>query len=93
MTDLVVTRNLVFEDEGDFCALEAARKWCRDHGYSYGSLQADAPTGLLKGLYEISKWRNMTPAEREALDGTMDAPGRTYRTGPVTIRVKELLSP
>lgn len=79
---------IVFTGEGEFEAFNKACEWCRQNGYSYGTMQADAPTGLLRGNFEISKWRNMTKAERDALDGVMDAPGRTYRTGPVTIRLK-----
>ena len=79
---------ITFTGTEDFEALEKARNWCKANGYSYGELQADAPTGLLKGDYDISKWRNMDADEIARLDGTMNAPGRTYRSGPVTIRLK-----
>jgi hypothetical protein len=80
-----MTQKIVFTGTRDFEALNKATAWCRANGYSYGSMQADAPTGLLRGACEIAKWRNLTASEREALDGVLDAPGRKYRAGPVTI--------
>lgn len=79
---------LTFVADGDYKAYKMAQNWCEQSGYSYGSMQADAPTGLLKGNFEIAKWRNMTQKERDALAGILDAPGRTYRTGPVFVRIK-----
>lgn len=80
---------ILFRGDADYEALQKAQDWCDENGYSYGNLQADAPIGLLFGEFEISKWRNMSSAERKALDGTMDAPGRTYRKGPVIVTLKE----
>lgn len=82
-TELILT----FVANEEFKALRMAEEWCKRSGYSIGSLQADAPTGLLRGDVAISKWRNMTQKQREALDGTISAPGRTYRTGPVYVRI------
>lgn len=79
---------LTFVADGDYVAHKMALDWCEQSGYSYGSLQADAPTGLLRGDVVISKWRNMTQKQRDELDGVIDAPGRTYRTGPVIVRIK-----
>jgi hypothetical protein len=82
-----IQQELTFSGADDFEALHRATEWLFANGYSYGMLQADAPTGILRGEFFISKWRNMSAAEREALDGIMDAPGRSYRTGPVTVRL------
>lgn len=79
----------VFTGTKDFEALDKARLWLKENGYSYGPLQADAPTGILFGSFEISKWRGMSKSEVAELDGTMNAPGRTYRTGPVTVVIKD----
>lgn len=46
-----------------------ARHWLTQNGYSVGSGQADAPAGILKGDYLISKMRNMTKKEQSELDG------------------------
>ena len=44
------------------------------------------PTGLLFGHYDwIAKWRNLTPAERAQLHGTMSG---DFREGPVVISLK-----
>jgi hypothetical protein len=80
-----MANRLIFIGSGTFEALNKAKDWCSENGYSYGSLQADAPIGFLKGDFQIAKWRNLSKKERDGLDGIMDAPGRTYRTGPVTI--------
>lgn len=78
----------VFEGtEHPFKAYYDAVRWCSERGISVGSMQANAPTGLVVGSARISKWSNMTPDEREALDGTISAEGR-FRHGKVTLRIK-----
>jgi hypothetical protein len=79
---------IVFTGNADWEALHKAEQWCRDNGYSYGALQADAPTGIVKGDADIAKWRNLSHSDRLLLDGRFEAPGRTYRTGPVTAILK-----
>lgn len=76
---------LRFDEPGDFTALNAAQKWCRDRGISYGSLQRDDPVGLLVGEFDIAKWRNLSAVERQQLDGTLTG---DKRNGPVFIRLK-----
>lgn len=71
-----------FDDAGDFAALNAAQKWCRDHGISYGSLQRDDPVGLMVGDHDIDKWRNLSLADRQQLDGQLTG---DKRNGPVFI--------
>jgi hypothetical protein len=80
-----ILEQLRFSGTQDFEALAKAQQWLESGKYSYGAMQADAPTGILRGDVCIAKWRNLSRAERMALDGIMDAPNRTYRTGPVTI--------
>jgi hypothetical protein len=80
-----------FVGDGDFVALESARSWLRSRGYSYGELQADAPTGIMHGDFDIAKWRNISTEDRAELDGVMNAPGRTYRTGPVFVELRRRL--
>jgi hypothetical protein len=75
-----------FDQQGAFEAMRAAEKWCDENGISYGRSQADAPTGLLRGNFDISKWRNMSKAEIAALDGTMTG---NLRDGPVIIQIKD----
>lgn len=68
----------------DFEACRLAEKWCADHGFSVGRCQAGAPRGLLYGDFDIQEWRNLSWADRLALDGTMQG---SMRNGPVTIRI------
>ena len=35
-----------FEQLGDFSAVNAARNWLSEHGYSYGSMCMDMPIGI-----------------------------------------------
>jgi len=75
----------VFEQQGDFAALNAAQDWCKENGISYGSNQRGAPVGLMRGDFLISKWRNLSKAEIDQLDGTMIG---NMRNGPVVITMK-----
>jgi hypothetical protein len=78
----------VFPNTGeDFSGYDAARKWCEDNGYSVGSMQAGAPTGVAKGVgIQISKWRNLGEDE-ELLDGKIT--GDNFRHGSVTLTLKD----
>ena len=73
-----------FRHEGNFAAYRAAEAWLTERGYSIGHMQRGAPCGLLHGDYDIQKWRNLSNAERAALDGTLSG---DFRNGPVTIRL------
>lgn len=81
MSEIVMT----FADVGDFEAVRAAERWCDENGYSVGRMQGPDPRGLMRGDYEISKWRNLSGQQRAELDGQMAG---DMRNGPVTIRVK-----
>lgn len=76
------TRTVEFTDRGDFAAYDKAVDWCRAAGYSVGMMQRGEPIGLMFGDVCISKWRNMTPAEREELHGRITG---DFRKGPVRV--------
>ena len=76
-----------FDQTGDFAAVNAARIWLQEHGYSYGSMCMDMPIGILKGSWAIAKWRNLTPKERKQLDGQLIS--KDFRDGPVVIQLKD----
>lgn len=80
---------LVFSEEGDFEACNAAEAWCRNNGVSFGTAQRGSPRGLMRGVVEIGKWRTMTAREIKALDGTMEG---DMRNGPVIIEIKDAAS-
>lgn len=81
-----MSRTISFDQHGDFAATRAAEAWCKENGYSVGRMQAREPRGILKGNYDIAKWRNLTLKERQQLDGTMRSDGRN---GPVYITIKD----
>jgi len=66
-------RKVVFEPapQDDFTALYAAEKWCRENGFSVGRHQAHAPCGLMRGDFDIQKWRNLRKDDIAALDGIL----------------------
>lgn len=76
---------IVFEQTGDFEALNAATKWCSENGYSVGSLARGFPVGLKRGDWSIAKWYNLNAEERRGLDGRMVS--NNFRNGPVTVIV------
>lgn len=73
-----------FEQHGDFAAKRAAIEWLHDGGYSVGSSCVGSPCGIMRGDVLIAKWRNLTPHERETLDGQMTG---DMRNGPVTVEL------
>lgn len=68
--------------------LRAATTWLDAKGYSSGRMQRDSPIGILDGEYDIQKWRNMSDAERELLDGTITFEGGA-RDGTAIVNLKE----
>ena len=78
---------LTFDQSGDFVAVDLARVWLKDHGYSCGSMCMDMPIGILKGYWRIAKWKNLTAKERTQLDGQLIS--KDFRNGPVTIQLKD----
>jgi hypothetical protein len=83
--DKPADRVIVFDVAGDFNAMRAAEHWCAEHGISVGRQQRGSPRGLLRGSWDIQKWRNLNAQERRDLDGTMTG---DMKSGPVTIRMK-----
>ena len=80
-----VLLKVTFDQQGDFAAIDAARKWCADRGISVGSMQRDDPMGLMVGDYFIAKWRNLNARERKQLDETITG---DKRNGPVLLTIK-----
>ncbi len=77
---------MVFDDAGEFVAFGKAVAWLKERGYSVGSMQREAPIGVMYGDVSIAKWRNLSASEIAALDGTIT--GESKRNGPVTISLK-----
>jgi hypothetical protein len=76
-------------DGRDFSATRDAEDWLRANGCSVGPMQADAPRAIMFGDYQIAKWRNLSGAEKAALDGLLEcAPGTSPRNGPVIVRLR-----
>lgn len=65
-------------DEMAVRALEAA-------GFSVGRLQASSPRGVMFGSFDIQKWRNLRPADKDGLDGHLCRHGSAGCPATVTI--------
>lgn len=78
---------IVFKGGAEFAALDAARRWCRENDVAMGGMQGPSPIGLCWGAdkHVISKWRNMTRAEQNALDGRLLG---DKRHGPLTLVIR-----
>lgn len=78
-----------FDADGDFGAYYAACEWLKQNGFSYGSMQRDDPMGIMKGDWEIAKWRNLSESDKKSLDGQMSF----VRGGKCTVSIKHELMP
>ena len=56
-------------------AYHAAGEYCRAQGWSVGSMQRGAPTAIFEDESEVSKWRNLSAAERKAALATLEPRG------------------
>lgn len=72
----------------DWSGLYAATIWLDTKGYSTGQMQRDDPIAILRGDFDIQKWRNLDTAERDALDGTITFDG-SARTGTAIVELLE----
>lgn len=60
-----------FNQTGTFQALWAAERWLKAKGYSLGQGCAGQPAGILKGDFNISKWRNLSKEQIAQLAGRL----------------------
>lgn len=76
---------LVFSQAGEWKAKHACYEALTTAGFSYGQWQAQAPCGALYGLnHDISKWRNLSEADRAALHASFSGDGRN---GPIILTI------
>ena len=79
-----IKETITFEGKEDFEAFGKAEDWCKENKISMGSMQRSDPIALMRGEWNISKWRNISATERKSLDGTLTG---EKRSGPVTIQM------
>ena len=79
----------VFNADGDFGAYYAACEWLKQNGFSYGSMQRDDPMGIMRGDWDIAKWRNLSASDKNSPDGQM----LFARGGKCTVSIKPELMP
>jgi len=78
--------HITFTGEKRFEALRAAEFWCAELGVSVGSMQEDAPRGLMWGEVAIPKWRSLTVQLELGLDGRMTG---NMQYGPIEVEIKD----
>lgn len=81
----MIYQRRVFTGTKPFEAMFIAERWCAARGISVGAACRNEPRGLMRGEFDIAKWKNLTPHEREAMDGTMRS--NDFRHGPVIVSV------
>lgn len=67
-------------------ALEAA-------GFSVGRMQAGSPRGVMFGDFDIQKWRNLRPGDKDSLDGHLCRHGPRGSPASVTIHSADHIPP
>lgn len=75
-----------FGNGTDFSAAREAEAYIASHGFSIGPSCAGLPRGLLYGVWQIAKWRNLTHTEILQLHGTLTVCGRR---GPLHLKIFE----
>ena len=93
MKNRVIINEIIFNAEGDFEAYRDAERFAHENGYSIGSMCSPLPTALIKGDYNVAKWKNLTPAQRFVVDGMITSEGYRFREGPVKITIFKPLQP
>ena len=78
------TEVTVFDSTRAFAAMRSAERFLEERGFSFGRNERAAPRGILLGAYDIAVWRELSPEERAALDGTMTG---DMRRGPVRVTI------
>jgi len=89
MKDREIKFTKTFEGDGtDFSAIHQAADFLTKYGFSSGSMQREAPIGLVKGVgVYIAKWRNLDSNDVKALDGVVRFPDGSPREGRAVIEL------
>jgi len=73
-----------FKGNGDaFSAVHKATEYLRENDYSYGSMCGNEPIAVMKGVWNIAKWKNLIPADRDCIDGKLTSDD--FRNGNVLL--------
>lgn len=84
MSEETLTFPYTGADWSGFCA---ALAYAIERGYSAGPMQRGCPVGLVLGKTAVSKWRNLSDEDRDALDGTITFAGGP-RDGAAIVRLR-----
>jgi hypothetical protein len=84
-------RSIVFQPTGvdDFSALDAAREYLRNRGFSVAPLCGPEPVGFMYGDYSIAKWHNLSSSDKRGLHGVLRGVGGSPRGNPVCITLDD----
>ena len=73
----------IFEGDHDFDAINKAETYAKENGFSFGSMQRGAPMAMYRGIYIVSKWRNLDRQDIAEIDGLILAD--SFRNGPIYV--------
>lgn len=68
---IVAADKFTEEDADRFACENNAEKYLESKGYAVGRMQSGSPRGLMKGNYDIMKWRNLDRDDKQRLDGIL----------------------
>lgn len=82
-----INSSILFEPKGTFEAINEARNYLKERGYTLGSMERDNPIGFADAerVGYISKWTNMTSAEQKQVDGVIILYKGDFRDGGAEI--------
>lgn len=85
MTTMKTERFTPMPSDGDFVFLSRVEDELRARGFSIGALQRDDPRGIMRGDYDVQKWRNLSKQDRDELDGVMRFTGSPRNASAIVV--------
>lgn len=74
----------LFEQPGLFAAISEAERFLSARKLSVGHIDRNEPRGIKLGAGDLPRWREMSPAERDQLDGRVTG---NMCKGPVQVEI------
>lgn len=81
-----LTQAKTFVGHETFKAYHMAEEFCRENGFSVGRMCNPMPTGIKRGDWDIQKWKNLSPSDKQLMDGVIVG---NFRNGPVELFYSE----
>ena len=77
---------LTFKNNGDaFSGMASATKALREAGYTIGGLERNSPVAVYHDVKRLTKWRYLTPSERNSAHAVITWSNGCSRTGDAIV--------